>query len=57
MDLSKCFDTLNHELIIDSVNEKISDKKVLKLITRFLKSGIIEDGYFEETPIGTPQRE
>jgi len=55
MDLSKCFDTLNHELIIKSVNEKISDGKVLKLIRTFLKSGILEDGAFEETPIGSPQ--
>jgi len=55
MDLSKCFDTLNHELIIKSVNEKISDGKVLKLIRTFLESGILEDGAFEETPIGSPQ--
>lgn len=55
MDLSKCFDTLNHELIIESVNQKISDGKVLKLIRRFLESGIMEDGAFEETPIGSPQ--
>lgn len=55
MDLSKCFDTLNHDLIIESVNEKISDGKVLKLIRKFLESGIMEDGAFEETPIGSPQ--
>ena len=55
MDLSKCFDTLNHELIIKSVNEKISDGKVLRLIRTFLESGILEDGAFEETPIGSPQ--
>ena len=55
MDLSKCFDTLNHEMIISSVNEKISDGKVLKLIREFLKSGILEDGAFYETTIGSPQ--
>lgn len=55
MDLSKCFDTLNHELIIKSINEKISDGKVLRLIRTFLESGILEDGAFEETPIGSPQ--
>jgi group II intron reverse transcriptase/maturase len=55
MDLSKCFDTLNHELIIESVNEKISDGKVLKLIRSFLESGILEDGAFQETSIGSPQ--
>lgn len=55
MDLSKCFDTLNHEMIIDLVNEKISDGKVLKLIRNFLESGILEDGAFSETTIGSPQ--
>lgn len=54
MDLSKCFDTLNHELIIESVHEKISDGKVLKLIRKFLESGILEDGAFQETSIGSP---
>lgn len=55
MDLSKCFDTLNHELIINSVNKRISDGKVLKLIEAFLQSGILEDGSFYETTIGSPQ--
>jgi len=55
MDLSKCFDTLNHEIIINSVNEKISDGKVLKLIRTFLESGILEDRAFSETTIGSPQ--
>ena len=55
MDLSKCFDTLNHEMIINSVNEKVSDGKVLKLIKNFLESGILEDGAFAETTIGSPQ--
>lgn len=55
MDLSKCFDTLNHELILKSVNEMISDGKVLKLIRLFLESGALEDGAFHETTIGSPQ--
>jgi RNA-directed DNA polymerase len=55
MDLSKCFDTLNHELIIKSVNKRISDGKVLKLIKAFLQSGILEDGSFYDTTIGSPQ--
>ena len=55
MDLSKCFDTLNHELIIKSVNKRISDGKVLKLIEAFLQSGTLEDGSFYETTIGSPQ--
>jgi RNA-directed DNA polymerase len=55
MDLSKCFDTLDHELILSSVNEKVSDGKVLNLISSFLKSGIVEDGKLSPTQIGCPQ--
>ena len=55
MDLSKCFDTLSHNLILTAVNEKVSDGKVLNLISDFLKSGIVEDGKFNPTEIGSPQ--
>ena len=55
MDLSKCFDTLDHSLILSSVNEKVSDGKVLGLISSFLKSGIVEDGKLSPTEIGSPQ--
>lgn len=55
MDLSKCFDRLDHELIIDSVNRKVSDGKVLKLIRSFLESGVMESGAFSPTEIGSPQ--
>ena len=55
MDLSKCFDTLNHELIIKAVNELISDGRVLSLIRNFLKSGVILGGNTIETEVGSPQ--
>ena len=54
MDLSKYFDRLNHELIIKGVNRKISGS-VLKLIRKFLTAGIMKDGAWEETDIGSPQ--
>lgn len=44
MDLSKCFDRLDHEFLINEVAEKISDGSVLWLIRTFLKSGVLEDG-------------
>jgi RNA-directed DNA polymerase len=55
MDLSKCFDTLDHEIIMDTVAEQISDGKVLKLIKRFLKSGVMENGDFTATEVGSCQ--
>ena len=55
MDLSKCFDRLDHDLIIEGVNRKVSDGSVLKLIRKFLTAGVMKDGAFEETEIGSPQ--
>lgn len=55
MDLSKCFDTLDHELIIKAVNKKISDGRILKLVRQFLESGVMEGGVVHETEIGSPQ--
>jgi len=54
MDLSKCFDTLDHELILKAVNRKISDGRVLRLIRSFLKSGVMDEE-LQETEIGSPQ--
>lgn len=55
MDLSKCIDTLNHELIINLVSKKISDGKVLKLIRKFLKSGAMEDRQLQTAEIESPR--
>lgn len=55
MDMSKCFDTLDHEIMMNEVGKTISDGSVLNLIEQFLKSGIIVDGAFESSEIGSPQ--
>ena len=55
MDLSKCFDRLDHEQIIKAVNVKVSDGSILKLIRKFLKAGVMEDGAYKATEIGSPQ--
>lgn len=55
MDLSKCFDRLDHELILEGVNRKISDGSILKLIKKFLVAGVMKDGAYEETETGSPQ--
>ncbi|MDA3927957.1 MAG: reverse transcriptase domain-containing protein [Prolixibacteraceae bacterium] len=43
MNFSKCFNSLEHGLILSSVNEKVSDGKLLNPIRSFLKSGIVEN--------------
>lgn len=55
IDLSKCFDRLDHELILKGVNRKVSDGSVLNLIRSFLEAGVMKDGAYSETDIGSPQ--
>jgi len=55
MDLSKCFDTLDHELIIKAVRKRVADGTVLTLIRRFLESGVMTGDEVEKTEEGSPQ--
>ena len=55
IDLEKFFDKVNHDILMHRISIKIKDKRVLKLIRSYLKSGIMEDGMFSKTSQGTPQ--
>ena len=55
IDLEKFFDRVNHDKLLSKVRERVSDDRVIKLITRFLKSGIQDHDYIVETVEGTPQ--
>ena len=44
LDLEKFFDRVNHDLLMSRVARKIKDKRLLKLIRRYLTAGIMEDG-------------
>lgn len=55
MDLSKFFDTVNHDKLMGMVDETLYDKDIRRLIFSFLKAGVIENGVKVETTIGTPQ--
>jgi RNA-directed DNA polymerase len=55
MDLSKCFDTLDHDLIIKYVKKRITDGSILALIKQFLKSGIMIGSTLKDSDIGSPQ--
>ena len=55
MDLSKCFDTLDHEIILDSIRVRVTDGSILGLIKLFLESGVMTDGGFEPSDVGSPQ--
>ena len=55
MDLSKCFDMLDHELIIQSVRKRITDGSILNLIDVFLKSGVMVGSNWQSNEKGSPQ--
>jgi RNA-directed DNA polymerase len=56
IDLEKYFDTVNHDKLMVFVGRKIKDKRVMKLIGRYLRCGaVMEEGVVIETRRGTPQ--
>ena len=55
LDLSKYFDTLNHELLMNMLRETIHDKRLIDLIKKYLKSGVMENGVVMKTEEGSPQ--
>ena len=55
MDLSKCFDTLNHDLILSSIAKRIKDGSILELVRKFLKSGVMTDEGWQTSEVGSPQ--
>jgi RNA-directed DNA polymerase len=54
-DIAGFFDNLQHQVIMKAVAEEVADGNILRLIEKFLKSGVMEYGVFKPTSIGTPQ--
>jgi group II intron reverse transcriptase/maturase len=55
IDLAKYFDTVNHSKLMRLLSVPIKDSRVLSLIGKYLKSGVMIDGVVEETEEGCPQ--
>lgn len=55
MDLSKCFDTLNHDLILRAFRRRIADGSILELIRMFLQSGVMLGDGWRASKEGSPQ--
>ena len=55
LDLKSFFDNISHEKLIQLMEKRIADPRVLRLIQKWLKAGVLEDGVWSETEAGTPQ--
>jgi len=55
VDLAKFFDRANHDIVMERVWRKIADKRVLRLIRRYLEAGVMVSGVVVERHEGTPQ--
>lgn len=55
MDLSKFFDKVNHDVLMNRLSRHVGDKQVLRLIGKYLRAGVMVDGRLQATNKGVPQ--
>ncbi|MCL2119926.1 MAG: group II intron reverse transcriptase/maturase [Planctomycetaceae bacterium] len=55
MDLEKFFDRVNHDILMSRIARKIKDKRLLRIIRRYLQAGMMQDGLASQRVEGTPQ--
>jgi group II intron reverse transcriptase/maturase len=54
-DIERFFDTIDHEWMIEFLEHRIGDRRILRLIRKWLRAGISEEGEWSKTTVGTPQ--
>jgi group II intron reverse transcriptase/maturase len=54
-DIASYFDTINHRRLVKLLRRRVSDEKLLGLIWKFLRAGVMEQKLFKDTRLGTPQ--
>jgi len=55
VDLSKFFDRVQHDVLMHHVSRKVRDRRLLRLIGRYLRAGVMVEGMLQPTPEGSPQ--
>jgi len=55
LDLEKFFDRVNHDVLMARVARRVGDKRLLRIIRRFLEAGMMEEGVWVRREEGTPQ--
>ena len=54
-DIQGFFDAVNHEWLLKFVEHRVADRRMLRLIRKWLRAGVSEDGQWSKTEVGTPQ--
>jgi hypothetical protein len=54
-DIASCFEAIPHDKLMHAVEERVVDRRVLKLLRAMLRAGVMEDGTVTRTATGTPQ--
>jgi group II intron reverse transcriptase/maturase len=54
-DISRCFDRLDHQVMLETLGEKIHDARLLRLVSQMLRAGYLEDWVWNATLSGAPQ--
>ena len=55
LDLSKYYDTLNHTILLNLLRKQVKAERVIRMVKRYLKSGVMENGVVTETKVGSSQ--
>ena len=54
-DIRGFFDNIDHEWLLKFLEHRIADRRILRLIRKWLEAGVSEDGQWSRTTVGTPQ--
>jgi group II intron reverse transcriptase/maturase len=54
-DIRSYFDIIDHDLLISVLKRRIADPRILRLVKKWLKAGVMEDGVWSDTEVGSPQ--